>query len=212
MPRHEVSVVNLQLGIKASKYLIHQTRFVYASRVSFGKRWRRNSIRVALLQSLRRKKKNACLKKKKKFLEISDSKRHWPSEICLLYLPFGWTSSVGWLKLASTGDTNAALHSKFNREDKLRRNPTSPSRSLSRLLVHFAVRPTFKPASTLPGARQSRNRRCNLNILYARQTYFKKCVDSANCSTDIPQVARQTPLKSLPRLDESKKLLLALNR
>lgn len=105
MPRHEVSVVNLQLGIKASKYLIHQTRFVYASRVSFGKRWRRNSIRVALLQSLRRKKKNACLKKKKKFLEISDSKRHWPSEICLLYLPFGWTSSVGWLKLASTGDT-----------------------------------------------------------------------------------------------------------
>lgn len=145
MPRHEVSVVNLQLGIKASKYLIHQPLlrirepyFIYqkAARAldpsfSLGRRFlegERNSSKFRI-----RKGTNLC------------------SKICLLYLPFGWASSGGWLKL-STGDTNTVLRSKFNREDKLRRNPTSLSRSLSRLLIHFVVR---------------------------RTTYFRACFDPA---------------------------------
>lgn len=199
MPRHEVSVVNLQLGIKASKYLIHQPLlrirepyFIYqkaARRLdpSFSLGRERNSSKFRI-----RKGTNLC------------------SKICLLYLPFGWASSGGWLKLATRRRTAIPIQycvrsstAKTNFAEILRH-----FHGLCWFTSSYAVRPTFEPASTLPGARFSHEtRRCNLNILYARQTYFRKCVDSANCSTDIPQVARQTTLK-LPRLDESKKLLL----
>ena len=209
MPRHEVSVVNLQLGIKASKYLIHQpslrTRGSYFICQKVARELDPSIPRFLSDDTFSEEREipgNSGIEKARTERDLPFVFAIWVNVECRLVKIGDW---------ASTGDTNTALHSKFNREDKLRRNPTSLSRSLCRdcwFTSSYAVRPTFEPASTLPAARFSHEtRRCNLNILYARQTYFRKCVDSANCSTDIPQVARQTTLKLL-RVDESKKLLL----